>query len=636
MYSEQDEIRQYYFDVVEPTLRAVFNNPGQEDGLSVNRRLEEAEVHSMDSNPRLHGTSLSGFCHAYSLVSTRAFSVDAYHGLAMVPIADAFNHTNENHLHMESDYDVCVECGSLAECEHDRELESHIAPRALAPNLPPLSQINASYSNEIDYLEMRTVRPVPSHTELFNTYGTLSNAALLSRYGFTLPENEHDTVKMVFDPLTSVANMFVYALKDPLVDDDAGHGAVMQTIDLGHLAVRNRLRNGVSADCSGAATEPYDKEQCTRGRGPRDDDLPIPSTSVYDDKTSEGLPICNEESADMSQKDVANRLLRMFTCMSRVWSAEAAWDEHDDGLVFNPESGRPVSFLLADGPTQVNHDLVIDFDGKISHNLWLLCALIALFSTPSYLDPAFFGVLEWAENGRESITALTELKERLVHIQRYIERLRHVHDRESVEDDMDDSNHGSMSHPASSLPNMNYDPESARFTQPTTALQLQPRPSLDPRDTFTCLPITATHGSRTPPGASQPKSTMGGLLGTGPQDPGISSSPFSLPAPQPLSESFQIPAMLPPSQIHVAGHSYQETPQTVTTIHPPKATVSSSRRNHSCSAERERPPKRVRRFSDDSAVTHPRATRALETIIRHSCWLASWWAYVMGGIVLQW
>jgi hypothetical protein len=89
MYSEQDEIRQYYFDVVEPTLRAVFNNPGQEDGLSVNRRLEEAEVHSMDSNPRLHGTSLSGFCHAYSLVSTRAFSVDAYHGLAMVPIADA-------------------------------------------------------------------------------------------------------------------------------------------------------------------------------------------------------------------------------------------------------------------------------------------------------------------------------------------------------------------------------------------------------------------------------------------------------------------------------------------------------------------------------------------------------------------
>ena len=33
--------------------------------------------------------TLAGFLHAYSLVSSRAFLVDAYHGLAMVPIADA-------------------------------------------------------------------------------------------------------------------------------------------------------------------------------------------------------------------------------------------------------------------------------------------------------------------------------------------------------------------------------------------------------------------------------------------------------------------------------------------------------------------------------------------------------------------
>ena len=34
--------------------------------------------------------ALSGFYHAYSLVSSRAFWVDAYHCLAMVPIADAY------------------------------------------------------------------------------------------------------------------------------------------------------------------------------------------------------------------------------------------------------------------------------------------------------------------------------------------------------------------------------------------------------------------------------------------------------------------------------------------------------------------------------------------------------------------
>ena len=34
-------------------------------------------------------SSLACFRHAFALVSSRAFMIDAYHGLAMVPIADA-------------------------------------------------------------------------------------------------------------------------------------------------------------------------------------------------------------------------------------------------------------------------------------------------------------------------------------------------------------------------------------------------------------------------------------------------------------------------------------------------------------------------------------------------------------------
>lgn len=45
--------------------------------------------------------TLDQFIHAYTLVSSRAFLVDAYHGLAMVPIADAFNHAADNHVHLE-------------------------------------------------------------------------------------------------------------------------------------------------------------------------------------------------------------------------------------------------------------------------------------------------------------------------------------------------------------------------------------------------------------------------------------------------------------------------------------------------------------------------------------------------------
>ena len=33
--------------------------------------------------------TFEGYKHAYALVSSRSFIVDAYHGLAMVPVADA-------------------------------------------------------------------------------------------------------------------------------------------------------------------------------------------------------------------------------------------------------------------------------------------------------------------------------------------------------------------------------------------------------------------------------------------------------------------------------------------------------------------------------------------------------------------
>ncbi|KAG8839043.1 hypothetical protein FRB91_007217, partial [Serendipita sp. 411] len=65
----------------------------------------------------------SEFRRAYALVSSRAFWVDTYHGLALVPVADAFNHIEENHVHIETDWQVCRICGSLDTCEHDEDME---------------------------------------------------------------------------------------------------------------------------------------------------------------------------------------------------------------------------------------------------------------------------------------------------------------------------------------------------------------------------------------------------------------------------------------------------------------------------------------------------------------------------------
>lgn len=59
----------YYNNTAEPVLKQFLLN---ECGMS-----------------NLH-PKIQGFYHAYSLVSSRAFFVDAYHGLAMVPVADAY------------------------------------------------------------------------------------------------------------------------------------------------------------------------------------------------------------------------------------------------------------------------------------------------------------------------------------------------------------------------------------------------------------------------------------------------------------------------------------------------------------------------------------------------------------------
>ncbi|OCH92088.1 SET domain-containing protein [Obba rivulosa] len=157
-----DDIRNYYHSVAKPLLDRFFPN------------------------------SLSGFLHAYSLVSSRAFLVDAYHGLSMVPIADAFNHITENHVHLESDFDVCPICGSLGECPHDKDEQLEAAQSALnisTSAIPAVDRLNS------DTCEMVANRHILPHSEIYNTYGShLSNAALLARYGFALEGNENDVI----------------------------------------------------------------------------------------------------------------------------------------------------------------------------------------------------------------------------------------------------------------------------------------------------------------------------------------------------------------------------------------------------------------------------------------------------------
>ncbi|KAL0303599.1 UNVERIFIED_CONTAM: Ribosomal lysine N-methyltransferase 3 [Sesamum radiatum] len=60
-------------------------------------------------------------------------------------------------------------------------------------------ELSSNSGNESTYLEMIIVRDVKAGTEVFNTYGSLGNAALLHRYGFTEPDNPFDILNLDLD-----------------------------------------------------------------------------------------------------------------------------------------------------------------------------------------------------------------------------------------------------------------------------------------------------------------------------------------------------------------------------------------------------------------------------------------------------
>jgi len=130
---------------------------------------------------------LKDLYRAYSLVSSRAFIVDAYLGLSLVPVADIFNHIENNHVHLQSDYHVCSACGSLDECDHDFEYAD--SSLALITSIP-------------DTCEMVANSPIGPSEETFNTYGDrLTNAQLLCQYGFMLDGNENNVIAWTMEQL---------------------------------------------------------------------------------------------------------------------------------------------------------------------------------------------------------------------------------------------------------------------------------------------------------------------------------------------------------------------------------------------------------------------------------------------------
>ncbi|PKA49911.1 Pentatricopeptide repeat-containing protein [Apostasia shenzhenica] len=133
--------------------------------------------------------SVEQYFAAKSLVSSRSFDIDDYHGFGMVPLADLFNHkTGGEHVH----FTLASPCSS-SDDEGDFGVTDTSGDES--SSMKYFDGISGYNSHPVT-LEMIVVREIDPGAEVFNTYGTIGNAALLHRYGFTEPDNPYDIVNI--------------------------------------------------------------------------------------------------------------------------------------------------------------------------------------------------------------------------------------------------------------------------------------------------------------------------------------------------------------------------------------------------------------------------------------------------------
>ncbi|KAG1053647.1 hypothetical protein G6F43_004299 [Rhizopus delemar] len=209
VYNDFNDLEDDYHELIEPLLEAY---------PYIFKRKDEEDPYSFDK-----------FVKASTLISSRAFEVDAFHETALVPFADLFNHRGQGeHVHFETEFQVCEACGVLEFCEHqyfnyleennddekeegeegewedeeDVEEGDEEEPDTELPDLEELEQKNVDFwdkeeeDEEKDCCDMVLDRDVQKGKEIFNTYGDHPNVALLSKYGFCYDNNKNDYVSI--------------------------------------------------------------------------------------------------------------------------------------------------------------------------------------------------------------------------------------------------------------------------------------------------------------------------------------------------------------------------------------------------------------------------------------------------------
>ncbi|XP_062113845.1 ribosomal lysine N-methyltransferase 3-like isoform X2 [Humulus lupulus] len=162
--------------------------------------LLELEYFQLD--PSFFG--VQDYFAAKTLIASRSFMIDDFHGSGMVPLADLFNHkTAAEDVHFTS---VSSHSESDSETDDNNEYERDQTPPISPTDDSDIGITPSGRKSPADFpsdwgeepaaMEMIMVKDVKVGSEVYNTYGSLGNAALLHRYGFTEPDNPYDIVNI--------------------------------------------------------------------------------------------------------------------------------------------------------------------------------------------------------------------------------------------------------------------------------------------------------------------------------------------------------------------------------------------------------------------------------------------------------
>lgn len=328
--------------ISQPRLRHFFKRKG----LDI---IKQAQPTMFENREKLFEQKLlADYIRAHSIISSRTFIVDMYHGMCLAPIADMYNHSGDASVHFEADDEVCDECGSLGTCPHNDDPLPSIAYGRPSAFLPAESGPNSQdwkppiELEGVDTVDMVAQQDLDADEEAYNTYGNFSNANLLTTYGFCL-EYETEWERYVWE----------WRNKEERKELRSAMGI--------HSTQRRKASDDMSDEQVRIAKW---VKTCVAYTGlPENsfaeilvDSYPLPQTKLEDPSTTITLPVFSP-----------------FVALT-----QSAMQEGEDTTLEGPLEDVLTMLSTHDGSKDSQQPLYIDHQGKVSLSLWRAVLLYSI------------------------------------------------------------------------------------------------------------------------------------------------------------------------------------------------------------------------------------------------------------------